>query len=84
MVAVPAVPPVVIMPDVVFITATAILLLDQVPPATVDANVVVPPIHIVWLPLKVPALGAAAAPTVNFTTIAGPAQPVAVLVATAV
>jgi hypothetical protein len=37
--------------------ATPVALLDQLPPETFEAKVVVPDTHTVWVPLRVPALG---------------------------
>ena len=51
------------MPVVAFTVATAVLLLIQLPPVTVDIYVSVDPKHKFWLPLNVPALGDAV--TVN-------------------
>ena len=56
MLAVPAPTPV-ISPVVEFTEATAVLLLDQVPPETVDVKMVVLPTHTAWFPLRDPAEG---------------------------
>jgi hypothetical protein len=53
-VAVPAVTPVTTPVDALTV-ATAVLLLDHVPPVTVEANVVVPPTKTVCIPESVPA-----------------------------
>jgi hypothetical protein len=66
MVAVPAATPVTT-PVVAFTVATEVLEDDQVPPETVEVNVVVPVPQMVWVPPKVPAL--AAAVTVTVTTL---------------
>jgi hypothetical protein len=46
-------------PVVAFTVATAVLLLLQLPPATVELNVLVPATQIDWVPLNTPAVGAA-------------------------
>jgi len=46
------------------IVATAVLEELQVPPATVEENVVVNPTQIVWFPESVPAIGGAVTVTV--------------------
>jgi hypothetical protein len=56
MVAVPAAKPVT-RPVEALIVATPVALLDQLPPETVEAKVVVPATHKVWVPLRVPAEG---------------------------
>ncbi len=53
-------------PDVAFTVAKVKLPEDQVPPVEVDVNVVVWFAQIVWLPLNVPAFGAAVTVTVLF------------------
>ena len=58
MVAVPAVKPVT-SPVVALTVAIAGVLLDQAPPVTVEVNVDVPLTQMPWLPLRVPAVGAA-------------------------
>ena len=58
MVAVPAVKPVT-RPVVALTVATAGVLLDQAPPVTVEVKVDVPLTQMPWLPLRVPAVGAA-------------------------
>ena len=64
MVAVPAATPVTI-PVVALMVATAGVLLDQSPPVTVEVKVDVPPTQMPWLPLRVPAEGAAVTVTVR-------------------
>jgi hypothetical protein len=64
-VAVPADRPL-IAPVLGLIVATPVLPLLQVPPATVLVKVVLPPTQIAWLPLSVPALGAAVTVTLTF------------------
>ena len=64
MVAVPAVKPVT-SPVVALTVATAGVLLDQAPPVTVEVNVDVPLTQMPWLPLRVPAEGAAVTVTVR-------------------
>jgi len=56
MVAVPAATPVTT-PVEAFTVATPTALLDQLPPLTVEANVVVPATQMLWFPLSVPAVG---------------------------
>jgi hypothetical protein len=46
-------------PVVAFTVATAVLLLLQMPPATVELNVLVPATQIDCVPLNTPAVGAA-------------------------
>ena len=58
MVAVPAVKPVT-SPVVALTVAIAGVLLDQAPPVTVEVKVDVPLTQMPWLPLRVPAVGAA-------------------------
>jgi hypothetical protein len=48
------------------IVATPVLPLDHAPPPTVLLKVVLPPTQIAWLPLSVPALGAAVTVTLTF------------------
>ena len=64
MVAVPAVKPVT-SPVVALTVATAGVLLDQAPPVTVEVKVDVPLTQMSWLPLRVPAVGAAVTVTVR-------------------
>ena len=64
MVAVPAATPVT-RPVEALIVATPVALLDQLPPETVEAKVVVPETQTVWVPLRVPAEGAAVTVTVR-------------------
>jgi len=63
MVAVPAATPV-IKPDEALIVAIEVAEDDQEPPVTVELNVVVNPVQTAWLPLNVPAVGAAVTVTV--------------------
>jgi hypothetical protein len=63
MVAVPADTPVT-RPVEALIVATPVALLDQVPPETVEAKVVVPATHTDWFPLRVPAVGGVVTVTV--------------------
>jgi len=56
MVAVPAAKPVT-RPVEALMVATPVALLDQLPPETVEAKVVVPATHRAWVPLRVPAVG---------------------------
>ena len=57
----------------------AALLVDQIPPFTVEAKVEVPPIQMAWVPLKVPALGGAVTVTVLVSVaLAQPPVPVTV------
>ena len=72
MVAVPAATPVTT-PVEAFTVATPTALLDQLPPLTVDANVVVPFVQISWVPLRVPA--EAGAVTVTVLVAVALAQP---------
>ena len=64
MVAVPAVKPVT-RPVVALTVATAGVLLDQEPPVMVEVKVDVPLTHMLWFPLRVPAVGAAVTVTVR-------------------
>ena len=52
-------------PVVEFTVARAGFKELQLPPAAVEANVVVNPVQIFWFPLKVPAFGAAVTVTVR-------------------
>ncbi len=63
-----------------FTVATAVLLLDQVPPELpLVVKVVVPPAHIFCVPLKVPALGGVVTVTVRVAeALAQPPVPVTV------
>ena len=61
---VPALTPVITL-LAVFTVATAGLLEVHVPPLTVDANVVVSPTQIFWIPLRVPGVGGAVTVTVR-------------------
>ena len=72
MVAVPAATPVTT-PVEAFTVATPVALLDQLPPLTVDANVVVPFTQMLWFPLSVPAV--AGAVTVTILVAVALAQP---------
>jgi hypothetical protein len=78
MVAVPAATPV-ITPVEAFTVATPTALLDQLPPVTVDAKVVVPATQIACVPLMVPALAGAVTVTV-LVVVAGAHPPVLVTV----
>ena len=64
MVAVPAAIPVT-SPVVALTVAIAGVLLDQAPPVTVEVKVDVPLTQMSWLPLRVPAVGAAVTVTVR-------------------
>ena len=64
MVAVPAATPVT-RPVEALMVATPAALLDQLPPEIVEAKVVVPETQTVWVPLRVPAEGAAVTVTVR-------------------
>ena len=78
MVAVPADTPVTT-PVVAFTVATAVLLLLQLPPDTVELKVLVPATQIDWVPLSVPAVGAALTVTV-LVAVASEHPPVPVTV----
>ncbi len=59
--------------------ATPVALLVQLPPVNVDAKVVVPATQTVWVPLRVPADGAAVTVTVRVAVaFAQPPEPVTV------
>ena len=76
--AVPAATPVT-RPVEALMVATPVALLDQLPPETVEAKVVVPATHTVWVPLRVPAEGAAETVTVRVAVaLAHPPVPVTV------
>ena len=78
MVAVPAVT-LVIRPVDALIIATLRVLLDQVPPGTVEEKVDVPPTHTSWFPLRVPAEGGSVTVIVLVAeTLAQPPVPVTV------
>ncbi len=78
MVAVPPLTPVT-RPEVAFTVAIPGALLDQVPPVAVEAKVVVPLEQMFWLPLSVPALGAAVTVTVRVAVaLAQPPVPMTV------
>jgi len=64
MVAVPAAT-LVTRPVEALMVATPVALLDQLPPEMVEAKVVVPETQTVWVPLRVPAEGAAVTVTVR-------------------
>ena len=64
MVAVPAVTPVT-RPEVALTVAMAGVLLDQTPPEILEVKVDVPLTQMPWLPLRVPAVGAAVTVTVR-------------------
>ena len=72
MVAVPAVKPVT-NPVVALTVAMLVSLLDQLPPLTVEANVVVPATQMLCVPLRVPA--EAGAVTVTVLVAVALAQP---------
>jgi hypothetical protein len=59
--------------------ATAVLLLLHAPPALLELNVVVPLTQTAWVPLKVPAFGAAVTVTV-LVAVASEQPPVPVTV----
>ena len=78
MVAVPPVTPVTT-PELALTEAMPGALLDQVPPAAVETKVVVPLAQMFWLPLSVPALGAAVTVTVRVAVaLAQPPVPMTV------
>ena len=79
MVAVPAATPV-ITPVEAFTVATTVALLDQLPPLTVEANVVVPAIQMFCVPLRVPAEVGAATVIVPVAVLVPPVHPVKVTV----
>ena len=79
MVAVPAATPVTT-PVEAFTVATPAVLLDQLPPLTVEANVVVPFVHISWVPLSVPAEAGAATVIVPVAVLVPPVHPLKVTV----
>ena len=59
--------------------ATPVALLVQLPPVNVDAKVVVPATQTVWVPLRVPADGAAVMVTARVAVaFAQPPEPVTV------
>ena len=66
-------------PVVAFTVATAVLLLLHVPPVLLELNVVVLPTQTAWVPLKVPAFGAAETVIVR-VTVASAHPPVPVTV----
>jgi hypothetical protein len=66
-------------PVVAFTVATAVSLLLQLPPATVELNVLVPATQIDWVPLNAPAVGAAVTVTV-LVAVASEHPPVPVTV----
>ena len=66
MVAVPAPTPVTT-PEDALTVAIEVVDEDHAPPDTVELNVVVKPVHKAWLPLSVPAFGAAVTVTVLVT-----------------
>jgi hypothetical protein len=66
-------------PVVAFTVATAVSLLLQLPPATVELNVLVPATQIDWVPLNTPVVGAAVTVTVLVAVPSGhPPVPVTV------
>ena len=78
MVAVPAATPVTT-PVVAFTVAIPVAPLDHDPPDVVEVNVVVPATQIAWVPLNVPADGAAVTVTVRVAVLlAQPPEPVLV------
>ena len=78
MVAVPADTPVT-SPVEALMVATPVALLVQLPPVNVDAKVVVPATQTVWVPLRVPADGAAVTVTARVAVaFAQPQEPVTV------
>jgi hypothetical protein len=78
MVAVPADTPVT-SPVEALIVATPVALLVQLPPVIVDVKVVVPATQMVWVPLRVPADGAAVTVTVRVAVaFVQPPEPVTV------
>ena len=78
MVAVPAATPVTT-PVEAFTVATPTALLDQLPPLTVEVNVVVPAIRMLCVPLRVPAEAGAVIVTVLVAVaLAQPPVPVTV------
>jgi len=79
MVAVPAATPVTT-PVEVFTVATPTSLLDQLPPLTVEANVVVLFIQMLCVPLRVPAEVGAATVIVPVAVLVPPVHPVKVTV----
>ena len=84
MVAVPDVTPL-MAPEVASIVATPVLFELQLPPATVELKLVVPPTHIPCVPLKLPPVGAAVTVTVRVeVAFAQPPVPVTVYVMVAV
>jgi hypothetical protein len=66
-------------PVVAFTVATAVLLLLQLPPASVELRVLVPATQIDWVPLNTPAVGAAVTVTV-LVAVASEHPPVPVTV----
>ena len=84
MVAVPTAIPL-IAPVDAFIVATPVLFEPQLPPATVELKLVVPPTHIPCVPLKLPPVGVAVTVTVRVeVAFAQPPVPVTVYVMVAV
>ena len=79
MVAVPADTPVT-RPVEALIVATPVALLDQLPPVTVEAKVVVPATQIACVPLRVPALAGAVTVRVPLAVLVPPVQPLRVTV----
>ena len=67
-------------PVVEFTVATPVLPELQVPPVTVELKVVLPPTQIPWVPLNVPALGAAVTVTVRVAVTLEEQPPVPVTV----
>jgi hypothetical protein len=58
--------------------ATKVLLLDQLPPVTVEVKIVVPRMQTFWLPLIMPALKAATVTVLIAVTLAQPPVPATV------
>ena len=79
MVAVPAATPVTT-PVEAFTVATPAALLDQLPPLTVEANVVVPLTQMLCVPLRVPAEAGAATVIVPVAVLVPPVHPLKVTV----
>jgi len=78
MVAVPAVKPVT-NPVVALTVAMLVSLLDQLPPLTVEANVVVPATQMLCVPLRVPAeAGAVTVTVLDAVALAQPPVPTTV------
>ena len=63
-----------------FTVATPTALLDQLPPVTVEAKVVVPATQIACVPLRVPALAGAVTVSVPLAVLVPPVHPLRVTV----